>query len=147
MIKYISYNQIYEIWQTKLWPNRLSKIEPNSSMCFLAGVDINNMYLPSTFIGLFVDEKLVGVNSGHLCSDKSYRSRGLYVDIDYRGFGYGVELLTATVNIAIKNKAKFIWSLPRQTSWKTYKSAGFKLASNWTRTETSESNAYCYKVL
>lgn len=147
MIKYITYNQIYEVWQNKLWLNRTSKIEPNSSMCFLSGTDINNMYLPSTFFGYFVDNKLIGVNSGHMCCDKSYRSRGLYVDDEHRGFGYGTKLLLATIEQAIKSKAKFIWSLPRYTSWNTYKKAGFILASEWKSTETSDSNAYCYKVI
>lgn len=143
MIKSISWDQIYEIWSTQLWINRSSPIESTSAMCYLSGYSINNMSYDPTFFGYFVDHKIVGVNSGHICADNSYRSRGLWVDEDHRGYGYGKELLQAAIDQAKLESANFVWSFPRKTSWPTYKSVGFKKTSNWVKSDTSEANAFC----
>lgn len=147
MITTITWEEILTIWQTKLWPNRQSAIEPSSAMCFLSGYDMANMQTTPVFIGYKFCNTIIGVNSGHMCADNSFRSRGLYLEKQWRGLGIGIEILKATIQVAKDNKAKFIWSLPRLDSWKTYKSVGFKLASSWNRTETSDNNAYCYKIL
>ena len=52
-------------------------------------------------------------------------------------------LLTATIEHAKKVNCDFVWSLPRKTSWGTYRRAGFTLSSEWQETETSAHNAYC----
>ena len=142
MIVNISFDDIYDVWVNKLWPKRHSPIEPTSAMNFLGGYDINNMSYSPSFFGYMFDNKLVGVNSGHMCSDNSYRSRGLYVEEDYRRQGIGVKLLLETVNQAKKENAIMVWSLPRKTSYFTYNNAGFVLASDWFATETSDFNAY-----
>ncbi|MGA1048065.1 MAG: GNAT family N-acetyltransferase [Minisyncoccia bacterium] len=100
-----------------------------------------------TLFGYVFGGKVIGVNSGHRCADGSYRSRGLYVKPQFRGLGLGVALLKATLKQATLEESKFIWSLPRMDSWKTYNSVGFKPASSWHLTETSDNNAYCYKSL
>lgn len=143
MIKKILFEDIYIVWRNNLWPDRKSKIETNSAMDFLHGYDMFNMSTTPTFFGYYLFDKLVGVNSGHMCKDLQYRSRGLYVFESYRGLGLGKELLQATIDQAMSEKAKMIWSYPRKTSWKTYESVGFKLITNWEQSETSESNAYC----
>lgn len=147
MIKLITFEEILNIWSSKLWPNRSSKIEPTSAMSFMSGYDMRNMDYQPDFLGYSVGSTIVGVNSGHMCADNSFRSRGLYVDKQFRGLGIGIQLLKETMHIAKNSNAKFIWSLPRQSSWKTYKSVDFILASPWHATETSDSNAYCYKIL
>ena len=147
MIQKITWEEIYEVWSKELWPTRTSKIESTSAMNFLSGYNMDNMKNTPTLFGYVFGGKIIGVNSGHRCADGSYRSRGLYVDRQFRGLGIGLKLLHATMNEARKQQAKFIWSLPRMTSWKTYKGVGFKLASDWHGTETSDSNAYCYKIL
>lgn len=147
MIKKISWNEIFVIWNTELWPNRKSKIEANSAMCYLDGIDIKNMYTSPTFFGYVKNGKILGVNSGHKCYDDNYRSRGLWVDPNYRNQGIGTKLLLATIEQAEKENANFIWSFPRYSSWNTYKNAGFRLTSEWKASETSESNAYCVKEL
>lgn len=143
MIRPITWSQIKKIWHTRLWPDRTTAIESTSAMCYLSGYDINNMNYDPTFFGYFVHHKIVGVNSGHLCADNSYRSRGLWVDKDYRGNGFGRQLLEAAVNQAKLESADFIWSFPRKSSWSTYKSVGFKRTSKYTKSETSDTNAYC----
>jgi GNAT superfamily N-acetyltransferase len=147
MIKQISWDEILFIWSTKLWPNRKSAIETNSAMCYLEGFDMKNMQTPPTFLGYFKENNIVGVNSGHGCANNNYRSRGLWVDPNYRNQGIGTSLLLATIDQAIKEQSEFIWSFPRYSSRNTYKSAGFTITGDWLPSETSEQNAYCIKKL
>lgn len=142
VIKKIKYTEIYEVWYKHLWPHRISPIEPNSAMVFLGGIDIKNMETVPTFFGYYIDNKLVGVNSGHKCSDNSYRSRGIFVFPEFRNQNIGTKLLLATITQGYEEKCTFIWSYPRKSSFNTYKSAGFTLVSDWEKSETSEANAY-----
>lgn len=139
MIEEISWPEIEKIWKKKLWPNRITPIEPTSAMCFLGDYDMNNMIVTPTFFGYFVKGKLVGVNSGHQCpKSNSYRSRGLWVDPKHRGKGIGKILLNVTIAEGFNSGHNMIWSYPRKSSWSTYKSVGFKLESKWKKSETSE---------
>lgn len=142
MIKEISYNEIEHIWINHLWPSRTSKIESVSCMLFLHGYDLQNYYYIPKFFAYIIDDKIVGVNSGHKCADQSYRSRGLFVFPEYRKHGVGRELLLATINQGKIEKSSLVWSYPRQESWHTYESAGFTLASEWQQSETG-TNAFC----
>lgn len=146
MIVEITFEEIYHIWAQKLWPNRLSTIEPNSAMKYLGDYDLGNMSFQPTFFACYLDNKIVGVNSGHLCIDNGYRSRGLYVDPLYRNQGLGTMLLLHAVELAIKHDADYIWSYPRFSSWQTYQKAGFILSSEWEDSEIGK-NAYCIKSL
>jgi GNAT superfamily N-acetyltransferase len=112
-------------------------------MCFLGGYDLVNMDPIPTFFAFIVDGEIAGVNSGHMCKDNHYRSRGLYVFPDFRGKGIGTILLKATIAQAKAETAVLCWSYPKKTSWKSYLAAGFKLASCWGGSETSDANAYC----
>jgi GNAT superfamily N-acetyltransferase len=98
-------------------------------------------YAKPTFIALYDNNRLIGVNSGHP-TGKSYRSRGLYVFNEYRGNGYGTVLLLETIKVAKELGSTSIWSMPRQTSMKSYASAGFELTTERFPTETSDCNAY-----
>lgn len=142
MISIITFQEIYEIWRSELWPNRVSEITSTSAMNYLGGYDISNMTYDPTFISYILEGEIVGVNSGHHCADGSYRSRGLFVFPNYRGKKIGQILLNATISQAKKESASFIWSYPRNTSWKTYESAGFVLTSIWENSELGY-NAYC----
>jgi GNAT superfamily N-acetyltransferase len=142
MITEISYDIIEQIWKDYLWKTRSSKIESISAMLYLKGYDLNNYnYIPK-FFGYKLDDKIVGVNSGHKCFDHTYRSRGLFVFPEYRNHGVGKELLLATIEQGRKEKASLVWSYPRQESWSVYESAGFSLASGWNTGETGV-NAFC----
>lgn len=147
MIKIVDWEEILDIWETELWPNRISPIEPTSAMKFLQGYDMKNMSQKPSFFAFIVDEKILGVNSGHMCMDKGYRSRGLWVDPKFRRQGIGQQLLHRTIEQAKIESARYVWSYPRKTSWSTYAKSGFELASNWGSSETSDNNAYCIKVL
>lgn len=146
LIKTISFEEIYQIWQNHLWPGRRSPIESNSAMCYLGGYDMYNMNTVPSFFGLFVDNQLAGVNSGHMCKNREYRSRGLFVFDEHRGRGFGTELLLRTVAQGREENAVLCWSYPRKNSWSTYRRSGFSLQSAFKQDETGL-NAYCSIVL
>jgi hypothetical protein len=86
----ITFEQILPVWQNKLWPNRVSKIETHSAMTWPSShpnqpYDMNVFNYPVYFFGIYDQDKLVAVNSGHLTTLTEFRSRGLWVDSDYRG--------------------------------------------------------------
>lgn len=143
MIEKITFDQILPIWRDYLWPERESDIDPTSAMSYLGGYDLVNMSYKPTFFAYMIDGNIAGVNSGHMCKDQYYRSRGLYVFDQYRGRGIATELLKATIKQGRIENAKLCWSYPRKSSWKSYANAGFMLVSEWERTETSDANAFC----
>ena len=142
MITQITFDEILPIWQNHLWPERISKIESHSSMNFLSGYDLRNMESIPTFLAYIEDKQIKGVNSGHMCHNNSYRSRGLWVFPEHRKQGIGVKLLVASIEQAALENASSVWSYPKQTSWNTYAAAKFTLASDWEQSELGL-NAYC----
>ena len=149
VIKEIDFDTICLIWKEKLWPSRFSPIETHSAMMYQSNFyDAGNFLLPVWYIGCYDDnDELIGVNSGHMCVDGLARSRGLWVCPKKRQNGHGKQLLLATIEQARHNKARGIWSFPRKSSDRVYKSAGFTITSEWQQSETSEANAYCYMDL
>jgi len=130
-VQQITFQEILPIWQNKLWPNRVSKIETHSAMTWPYthpfqpySMDVFNY--PATFFGIVDQDTLVAVNSGHLTTQQEYRSRGLWVDPDYRGMGLAQIILLATINEAKKEGASMIWSIPRLTALPAYERVGFK---------------------
>lgn len=143
MITTITFDEVLPIWNTYLWPDRQSSIDPTSAMCYLGGYDLVNMQANPTFFAYMIDGEIAGVNSGHKTMDDGYRSRGLYVLDKFRGKGIGTHLLKTTIEQAKIEHCNMCWSYPRKSSWKSYLNAGFELASEWETSETSEANAYC----
>lgn len=141
-IQTISFTEILPIWQNNLWPERTSDITPTSAMSFMGGYDLQNMYHEPTFFAYIIDGEIAGVNSGHMCKDNDYRSRGLYVFEKFRGKGIGTILLTATIEQARVEEASICWSYPKDSSWSTYSKAGFILVSDFEKSENG-TNAYC----
>lgn len=143
MIETITFEEILPIWRNHLWPDRTSPIESNSAMCYKDGYDMFNMNTTPTFFAYKINNEIAGVNSGHMCKDNHYRSRGLFVFEKFRGLGIGTKLLIATIEQGRKENAHMCWSYPRDSSWKTYSSAEFLLDGEFSISETGN-NAYCY---
>ena len=81
-VKQIEFEDIVSVWKQHLWPNRTSPIETHSAISYLSipyEYDSNYFKNAPTFLGVFVNDVLAGVNSGHMAGEKLYRSRGLYV--------------------------------------------------------------------
>ena len=146
MIKEITFDEILPIWRDYLWPNRTSEITATSAMHYLGGYDLVNMSYPPTFFAYIIYGEIAGVNSGHMCMGGRYRSRGLYVFDKFRGKGTGTKLLVATIEQARLESATLCWSYPRDSSWKTYAKAGFKLDSDFVPDE-SGNNSFCSIII
>lgn len=148
----IDFSEIQAIWSTKLWPDRTSPIETHSAMTwpFSGPVPAHSMrvfdYTPY-FIGVYDGDKLVGVNSGHRTDDKTFRSRGLWVDPAYRKQGIAQLLFDTTEHLALMEACTLIWSVPRKTALSAYERFGFKTQGDFFGTETSEANIYVFKNL
>jgi len=132
-IKEISFKEIKEIWDNKLWPGLDS---------FKVHVDSN--YPPATdepdFFGLYDNNKLIGVNSGY-ATGMYYRSRGLWVDPNYRGMGLSKLLLEEVINQAKLHFCKEVWSLPSKKFIYAFTAAGFTYDKDY------EENKYVRLVL
>lgn len=148
-IKSISWDTIYSVWSSNLWPGRLSPIEPHSYMSWPYSVAPNNNVpineYPVSYLGCFVNNNLVGVNSGHQTSASEYRTRGLWVDPNYRRCGYATELFRVLEFIAACANCTIMWSIPRETALTAYTAYGFIPVGNKFKTETAESNTYAFK--
>ena len=160
VLKEISFDEIYPVWDKRLWPGRKSKIEPMSSLVgnsrlFLSwgnseikkDSSIFDKYEPK-FFAFVIDDEVVGVNSGFRTEVSVYRSRGLWVDPNHRGLGLGQQLLTQATKLAKEEICKVIWSMPRKSAMETYESVGFNKIGEWLD-ETVEfgPNAVAYKYL
>lgn len=148
----ISFDTILPIWQDKLWPNRESAIEPMSAMTWpFEGapdpIDMSIFDYKPTFWGVYIDDKLVGVNSGHRTHHTQYRSRGIWVDPDYRGRGIAQQLFTLTEHQALVEGSLLLWSIPRKTALSSYTKFGFETVGGYIETETADANIYVKKFL
>lgn len=151
-VKTIGWQQILPVWQHKLWHHRQSAIEPQSAMTwpFQGDPEPINMSIfefEPVFWGVFMDSKLVGVNSGHRTSDTQYRSRGIWVDPDYRTQGIAQQLFEHTQQQAISENCEMLWSIPRRTALRAYEKFGFQTHGVWHHTETSDANIYVNKII
>ena len=151
-IERLTFEQITSVWQNHLWPDRESPIESHSAMTWpFEGnpeqYDMNVFNYPATFWGVYIDNKLVGVNSGHKTTDTQYRSRGIWVDPEYRKQGVAQNLFNMTEHRAILEKCNMIWSLPRKTALAAYTKFGFETVGDFIKTETSDANIYVKKII
>jgi GNAT superfamily N-acetyltransferase len=78
-----------------------------------------------TFYGFESNGIIVGVNSVHRV-DNTIRSRGLWVNPEFRKQGIGEKLLRYGIQIADE---KMIWSYPREEAIRVYLNAGFEICS------------------
>ena len=131
-VQEIEFEEIYDIWKSKLWSGRKSEIKPMSSLMYLGGynMSIYNNYKP-TFWGIYKDSKLVAVNSGHRTESDLYRSRGIYVDSECRGLGLASMLFNAVDKQALKEGCGQVWSMPRKGSEYAYLKNGYLKTSEW----------------
>lgn len=151
-IKRIPFDIILPIWQNKLWPGRESAIEPMSAMTWpFEGdpqpINMSIFEYEPVFWGVYIDDKLVGVNSGHRTSPTQYRSRGIWVDPEYRMHGISQQLFMMTEHQAVIEQCEMIWSIPRKTALNAYLKFGFRTVGDFFNTETSDANIYVKKQL
>ena len=134
ILKTINWPTIQKVWTDNLWPGRESPIKPTNGLLLGGGWSKELESETPTFFGVYDGNILCGVNSGHkaetINDKKYYRSRGIYVYPEYRGKGIAQMLLKATEEQAIKENCDILWSMPRESSLKTYLRFGFEMYSN-----------------
>lgn len=151
-VKEIEFDIIQPVWRERLWPGRVSVIETHSAMTWPfegdpAEYDMGIFEYPATFWAVYDADQIVGVNSGHRTSDTQYRSRGIWVDPDYRGQGIAGMLFQALEDQAVAENCLMIWSIPRKSALSAYTKFGFAPVGEYIQTETSESNIYARKYI
>lgn len=152
IIEHIHWNQIQPVWRYNLWPDRQSPIESHSAMTWpfdnnQEPYEMSVFDYKPFFIGAVLDNKLIGVNSGHRSSSNHFRSRGLWVDPDHRKHGIAQMLFAETERLAKSEGSDMIWSVPRKTALSAYQRFGFETVGDFFGTETAESNIYVIKQL
>ena len=134
--KTITFEEISNVWHSKLWPDRVSPIETHSAMTWPFDgnpieFDMDVFNYEPTFFGVFNNNKLIGVNSGHRTKDNIYRSRGIWVDPTYRKIGVAQMLFLMTESQAVRQGCEIIWSIPRKSALKSYTKFGFETVGNY----------------
>lgn len=152
LTKRITFDEILPIWKDKLWPGRESAIEPMSAMTWPyegdpKPIDMSIFEYEPMFWGVYIDNKLIGVNSGHRTTDQAYRSRGIWVDPAQRGKRISQTLFALLTHQAQIEGCDMVWSIPRKSALQAYTNAGFQTVGDFIETETSEANIYAYKFL
>lgn len=152
-VQQITFEQILPVWRAKLWPNRASKIEAHSAMTWPythpnQPYDTTIFLYPVYFFGIFDNKKLIAVNSGHSTTLREFRSRGLWVDPEYRQKKLAKKLLLATIDIAKQEGAELIWSIPRLSAVPAYEKAGFEtIGEAIDQGVEFGPNIYCYQKI
>lgn len=139
----IDFDTILPIWNIHLWPNRKTEIKPLSSIRYMGGYDMSIYNYTPTFLAAFIDDKIVGVNSGFKTSQNHYRSRGIFVFPEYRSLGVAQHLFLAIEDQAKQEGCNLLWSIPRKTAVISYLKFGFKITSPWFD-ENMEFGPNCY---
>lgn len=117
------FEEIIPSWQ-KLWPNR--DLNPYSSMLMKGGLDVHiqDKYKHRCWL-VELDSKTVGVMAGHKSETYCYRTRGLWVDPDFRGQGVAQQLFSLAQNQAEAENCRWLWSYPRLAALPAYMKAGY----------------------
>lgn len=144
-IKSCDFGEVLPMWRDYLWVGRKTDILGTNPLKFMGGYDREyHLSGEPVFWKITDDEqKIVGVNSG-LSTERSFRSRGLWVAGAYRGQGLSGWLFAAVEEEAQKRGAEFIWSLPRLSALPAYLAFGFKQCSNVIDDATVEFGPNCF---
>jgi hypothetical protein len=125
------FEEVFPIWRDYLWPGRKSPIKEISPLQADLTFDPKILGQTAYFFALENRDRVVGVISGYKTSALAFRIRGLYIFPEYRKLHLSHLLFEEICKTAKKNGAKLVWSIPRQSAWKSYKSFGFYLVSDW----------------
>lgn len=115
-----------------------------SSMTYDRGHDklIFEKYSPS-FFAVYHDDAIVGVNSCHRTQSGQARSRGIWVNPEYRNQGIAGLLFGVVDEQAKKENCTEIWSLPRKSALSVYERYGYIKTSDFI-SEGLEFGPNCY---
>lgn len=128
-IRRLTWEEVQPIWNLRLWFGRDS--EPVTSMMYLGGYDMAYKEQTPVFLGVKPAENVIAVNSYVRTEGTQYRSRGLWVDPDFRGKGLAKKLLTHMLQCIRDEGGTMVWTMPREEALSAYESAGFVRTTDW----------------
>jgi len=140
----LTWEQVKPIWDTKLWPGRDS--EPVTSMKYLGGYDMALKDANPHFIGVVVGEHIIAVNSYVPTGANEWRSRGLWVDSNFRKQGHAKTLLKFMLTHVRDIGGTMIWTMPRMDALAAYESVGFVRTTEWSEHDWG-TNCYAMVIL
>ncbi len=143
-LRRLDWDQVKPIWDTKLWPGRDS--EPVTSMKYLGGYEMPYKDQTPTFMGIVTGDHIVAVNSYVRTHDDEYRSRGLWVDPNFRGQGHAKSILEYMADWIQQEGGTTVWTMPREEALPAYQAAGFIRTSGWFNADWGR-NCYALKSL
>jgi len=146
-IKIVNFETIYPIWKDKLWKGRVTKIESSNPIDYLGKYNPKIMENKPICFACYNDNKIIGVNSLLPTSNTFCRSRGLYINTEYRLKNVGKKLIETTLNYANILEFKYIWSMPRKSSLPFYLKCGFKQVSEFDEQYEFGPNCFVIKQL
>lgn len=139
-VKEIGWQEIRLIWEIELWPNKKNGVAKTNEWTwkwtddFLGKNKEMAKNTSPTFFGIEIDGNIVCVNSVFMTERgifTYYRSRGLWVDTNYRRQGLAKSILTHCLEYVRKNHGNWLWTVPRKSAFPAYKSVGFIKKSDW----------------
>lgn len=134
-IREITFEEILPYWKI-LWKKYVNKgyginkvnLETQKNWTHRVYLHLNKEWIEKTikpvYAGCFIDNEIIGVESGYNTNIGYYRIRGLWVNENYRRQGIATELVKYFENLS---KDKYIWTIPRETALKFYLSYGFNI--------------------
>lgn len=146
------WEEIKPVWEKYLWPNKSSEVKPVNDRVWREfdqrlynDKEINKFANPVYFC-LKDENRIIGTNSIYesCLTGLYFRSRGLWVDEEYRNKGLSFILLEKTISYAKKNHAIYLWTCPRKNALPAYEKTGFIKVSEWFESEFGEN---CVAVL
>jgi len=146
-IKIVNFETIYPIWKDKLWKGRVTKIESSNPIDYLGKYNPKIMENKPICFACYNDNKIIGVNSLLPTSNTFCRSRGLYINTEYRLKSVGKKLIKATIKYANILGFKYIWSMPRKSALPFYLKCGFKQVSEFDEQYEFGPNCFVIKQL
>jgi GNAT superfamily N-acetyltransferase len=146
-IKIVDFETVRSVWLKSLWHGR-TDVKPMSSMVFnnfgVYDMTIYTEYKP-TFWAVYNDNRVIAVNSGFRTEKDLYRSRGIWVDHNYRGQGISEQLFQALENQAVLEGCTSMWSYPKKEALSAYERFGFVPCSEWISSNKYGTNCYVLK--
>jgi len=118
-------------------------VEQHQLAPYMIGIDKDIYNYNATYFGVYIDNKLVGVNSGHQTSEQTYRSRGLWVHPKYRGRKIAILLLKHTIKAS---NGLYAWTCPRKESEYAYRAVGFNRRSDYYGKPHFKEGTCCFSV-
>jgi GNAT superfamily N-acetyltransferase len=131
IVRESDFDTVLPFWRDKLWPGRETPIKPISSMAYLGGYDMDIYKYKPVFFVAEENQEIVGVISGFQTAPGWFRSRGVWVDPQVTGRGYGRALMNALENSAVAHQCANLWTIPRQSAMPYYERMGFGRTSDW----------------